>query len=103
VLAGIFCDFTTKIMLLCAIFSLSKRLYILLQLVSRLNYFLVVDVNTLAHLRNVQESDYLLSFVIQSSINFIKLILPCVRSELYAHQTAYVISSQQTGKPRNSC
>jgi len=69
VLAGIFCDFTTKIMLLCAIFSLSKRLYILLQLVSRLNYFLVVDVNTLAHLRNVQESDYLLSLFCHSIIN----------------------------------
>jgi len=46
---------------------------------------------------------YYLFFVIQSSINFIKLILACVRPELYAHQIAYVISSQQTGEPRNSC
>ena len=32
---------------------------------------------------------YSLFFVIQSSVNLIKLILPCVRSELYAHQIAY--------------
>jgi len=48
----------------------------------------------------------MLQFGLEIKLFFVYLILhPDTekRSELYAHQIAYVISSQQTGKPRNSC